>query len=104
MLQTGMTRATRQSIITVQLNVRIAAAGHIHSGPVCRAGVDLHIFQGDIGRLALLCIDGDRVPRAFAGDGDFAVWVLIIFVEIAVIFLFPSFIIHWLMKLPSSLA
>ena len=35
MLQTGMTRATRQSIITVQFNVRIAAAGHIHSGLAC---------------------------------------------------------------------
>ena len=35
MLQTGMTRATRQSIITVQLNVRIAAAGNAYSGVAC---------------------------------------------------------------------
>ena len=35
--------------------------------------IDVHIFQGDIGCLVLVCVDGDRVPRACAGDGDFVV-------------------------------
>ena len=73
MFQTGMTRATRQSIITVQLNVRIAAAGNAYSGFACFAGVDIDIIQRDVHRLAFICVDGDRVPRAFAGDGDFVV-------------------------------
>ena len=94
--QTGMLVAAGQCVVTVQFDVGIAAAGHFHSGPVCRAGVDLHIFQGDIGRLALVCIDGDRVPRACARarvrviDGDVVVCVLIRSVEtstaVAVIF------------------
>ena len=97
MFQTGVAISACQRVVAVQLDVRIAAAGHFHGGFVLIGvvavfvffiNIDVHIIQSDIGRRTLLCVDGDRVPRAFAGDGDFAVWVLIIFVEIAVIFLF----------------
>ena len=86
--------AAGQCVVTLQFDVGIAAAGHIHSGLACRAGVDLHIIQSDIGRLVFVCIDGDRVPRACAGDGNVVVCVLICSVEtstaVAVIFLlFP---------------
>ena len=73
MLQTGIPVAAGQCVVTVQFDVGIAAAGHIHSGLACRAGVDLHIIQGDIGRLVFVCVDGDRVPRACAGDGNVVV-------------------------------
>ena len=64
MLQTGVAISACQRVVAVQFDVGIAAAGHIHSGLACRAGVDLHIIQGDIGRLVFVCVDGDRVPRA----------------------------------------
>ena len=93
-LQTGIPVAAGQCVITVQFDVGIAAACHFHSGLACRAGVDLHILQGDIGCLVFVCVDGDRVPRACAGDGNVVVCVLICSVEtstaVAVIFLlFP---------------
>ena len=91
-LQTGIPVAAGQCVVAVQFDAGIAAAGHIHSGLACRAGVDLNIFQSDLGRRTFVGFDGDRVPRACAraraSDCDFAVWVLIISVEIAVIFLF----------------
>ena len=91
MLQTGVAISACQRVVAVQLDVRIAAAGHIHSGLGCRAGVDLHIFQGDIGRLVFVCVDGDRVPRACAGDGDVVVRTIFdVSVAVAdVFFLFP---------------
>ena len=92
-LQTSILVAAGQCVVAVQLNVGIAAAGHIHSGLACRAGVDLHILQGDIGRLVFVCIDGDRVPRACAGDGD--VGVLTIFdVSVAVAVIFRTILIE----------
>ena len=63
MLQTGMTRTTRQSIITVQLNVRIAAAGNAYSGVACFAGVDIDVIQRDIHRLSFICIDRYCIRR-----------------------------------------
>ena len=92
-LQTGIPVAAGQCVVAVQLDVRIAAAGHIHSGLGCRAGVDLHIFQGDIGRLVFVCFDGDRVPRACAGDGNVGV-LTILDVSVAVADVFFLFPIH----------
>ena len=89
MLQTGVAISACQRVVAVQLDVRIAAAGHIHSGLGCRAGVDLHIFQGDMGRLVFVCVDGDRVPRACAGDGDVVVRTIFdVSVAVADVFLF----------------
>ena len=93
MLQTGVAISACQRVVAVQLDVRIAAAGHIHSGLGCRAGVDLHIIQGDIGRLVFVCVNGDRVPRACAGDGDFVV-LTILDVSAAVADVFLLFPIH----------
>ena len=82
MLQTGVAISACQRVVAVQLDIRIAAAGHFHSGFVLIGvvavfvffiNIDVHIFQGDIGCLVLVCVDGDRVPRACAGDGDFVV-------------------------------
>ena len=92
-LQTGIPVAAGQCVVTVQFDVGIAAAGHIHSGLGCRAGVDLHIIQGDIGRLVFVCVNGDRVPRACAGDGDFVV-LTILDVSAAVADVFLLFPIH----------
>ena len=92
-LQTGIPVAAGQCVVAVQLDVRIAAAGHIHSGLGCRAGVDLHIIQGDIGRLVFVCVDGDRIPRACAGDGNVGV-LTILDVSVAVADVFFLFPIH----------
>ena len=105
MLQTGVAISACQRVVAVQLDVRIAAAGHFHGGFVLIGvvavfvffiNIDVHIFQGDIGRLVFVCVDGDRVPRACAGDGDFVVCVLIRSVEIstAVAVIFLLFPIH----------
>ena len=104
-LQTGMTISACQRVVAVQLDVRIAAASHFHGGFVLIGvvavfvlfiNIDVHIFQGDIGRLVFVCVDGDRVLRACAGDGDFVVCVLIRSVEIstAVAVIFLLFPIH----------
>ena len=86
MLQTGVAISACQRVVAVQLDVRIAAAGHFHGGFVLIGvvavfvffiNIDVHIIQGDIGCLVFLCVDGDRVPRACAGDGN--VGVLTIF-------------------------
>ena len=70
MLQTGMVISARQSIITIQLDVRVAFAGNAYSGSACFAGVDIDVIQRDIHRLAFPCIDRycirRRVRRAVA--------------------------------------
>ena len=80
--QTGVAISACQRVVAVQLDVRIAAAGHFHGGFVLIGvvavfvlfiNIDVHIIQSDIGRLVFVCVDGDRVPRACAGDGDFVV-------------------------------
>ena len=90
MFQTGVAISACQRVVAVQLDVRIAAAGHFHGGFVLIGvvavfvffiNIDVHIIQSDIGRLVFVCFDGDRVPRACAraraSDGD--VGVLTIF-------------------------
>ena len=92
MLQTGVAISACQRVVAVQFDVGIAAAGHFHSGLACRAGVDLHIIQGDLGRRIFVCVDGDRIPRACAGDGDVAVRTIFDRVSVVVFdgfFLFP---------------
>ena len=102
MLQTGVAISACQRVVAVQLDVRIAAAGHFHGGFVLIGvvavfvffiNIDVHIFQGDIGRLVFVCVDGDRVPRACAGDGDFVV-LTILDVSAAVADVFLLFPIH----------
>ena len=82
MLQTGVAISACQRVVAVQLDVRIAAAGHFHGGFVLIGvvavfvlfiNIDVHIIQSDIGRLVFLCFDGDRVLRACAGDGNVVV-------------------------------
>ena len=72
MLQTGVAISARQSIITVQLNVRIAAAGNAYSGLigvrvitilVPFVYIDRYVIQRDIHRLAFLCIDRYCIRR-----------------------------------------
>ena len=63
MFQTCVPAAARQSIITVQLNVRIAAAGNAYSGFACFAGIDIDVIQRDIHRLAFICIDRYCIRR-----------------------------------------
>ena len=69
MLQTGMVISARQSIITIQLDVRVAFAGNAYSGSACFAGVDIDVIQRDIHRLAFPCIDRYCIRRR----GTFAV-------------------------------
>ena len=82
MLQTGVAISACQRVVAVQLDVRIAAAGHFHGGFVLIGvvavfvlfiNIDVHIIQSDIGCLVFVCVDGDRVLRACAGDGDVVV-------------------------------
>ena len=63
MLQTGMVISARQSIITIQLDVRVAFAGNAYSGSACFAGVDIDVIQRDIHRLAFICIDRYCIRR-----------------------------------------
>ena len=63
MLQTGMVISARQSIITIQLDVRVAFAGNAYSGSACFAGVDIDVIQRDIHRLACTCFDRYRIRR-----------------------------------------
>ena len=102
MLQTGVAISACQRVVAVQLDVRIAAAGHFHGGFVLIGvvavfvffiNIDVHIFQGDIGRLVFVCVDGDRVPRACAGDGNVVV-LTILDVSAAVADVFLLFPIH----------
>ena len=102
MLQTGVAISACQRVVAVQLDVRIAAAGHFHGGFVLIGvvavfvffiNIDVHIFQGDIGRLVFVCVDGDRVPRACAGDGNVVV-LTILDVSAAVADVFFLFPIH----------
>ena len=100
MFQTGVAISACQRVVAVQLDVRIAAAGHFHGGFVLIGvvavfvffiNIDVHIIQSDIGRLVFVCFDGDRVPRACAGDGDFVVRTIFdVSVTVADVFLvFP---------------
>ena len=102
MLQTGVAISACQRVVAVQLDVRIAAAGHFHGGFVLIGvvavfvffiNIDVHIIQSDIGRLVFVCVDGDRVPRACAGDGDVVV-LTILDVSAAVADVFLLFPIH----------
>ncbi|WP_143406022.1 hypothetical protein [Faecalibacterium prausnitzii] len=71
MFQTGLPTAARQSIITVQLDVRVAAAGNAYSGFACfaGAGVDIDVIQRDIHRLAFIRVDGNGIVRSFHFTG-----------------------------------
>ena len=72
MLQTGVAISACQCVITVQLDVRVAAAGNAYSGLigvrvitifVPFVYIDRYVFQRDIHRLAFICMDRYCIRR-----------------------------------------
>ena len=71
---------TGQLVIAVQLYIHIAVALDFHGS--VGAGFDVGIFQGDVGLAALFYIHRDGVGSLLtvAGDGHFAVLILLFLV------------------------